>query len=101
MDGIDDWLERNYFPDYNRLLSSQSTSKSFAELAAGQINDFFVGWVKVAKGTGNVCYDVTSISSYAQQMPSVGTPTNPKRRHVSRTSYVGVFGNCYSSKYAT
>lgn len=71
MDGIDDWLERNYFPNYNRLLTSQSTSKIFADLAAGRINDFFIGWVKTAKSTGTVCYDVTSISSYAQQMSSV------------------------------
>ena len=71
MDGIDDWLERNYFPTYSRLLTSQSTSKIFASLAAGQINDFFVDWVKIAMGEGIVCYDVTSISSYAQQMPSV------------------------------
>jgi hypothetical protein len=71
MDGIDDWLGRNYFPDYGRVLTSQSTSKIFADLPAGQINDFFVSWVKSAMGTGAVCYDVTSISSYAQQMPSV------------------------------
>ena len=71
MDGIDDWLQRNYFPNYSRLLTSQSTSKIFAALAAGQINDFFVGWVKVAMGEGTVCYDVTSISSYARQMPLI------------------------------
>ena len=71
MNGIDDWLERNYFPHYNRLLTSQSTSKIFTALTAGQTNDFFVDWVKVTMGTGTVCYDVTSISSYAQQMSSV------------------------------
>ena len=71
MDGIDDWLERNYFSNYGRLLTSQSSSKIFAALTAGQINEFFVGWVKVAMGAGTVCYDVTSISSYAQQMSSV------------------------------
>ena len=71
MDGIDDWLKNNYFPDYNRLLASQSTSKIFADLTVGRVNNFFVDWVKVAKSQGSVCYDVTSISSYAQQMPSV------------------------------
>lgn len=71
MDGIDDWQERNYFPSYNRLLNSQSTSRIFSELTAGQVNGFFVGWVRTAMGIGAVCYDVTSISSYAQQMSSV------------------------------
>lgn len=71
MDGIEDWLQRNYFPNYTYLLTSQSTSKIFAALTIPQINKFFVRWVKVAMGTGSVCYDVTSISSYAQEMPSV------------------------------
>jgi transposase len=71
MDGIDDWLQRNYFPDYNRLLTSQSTSRIFSGLTAGQINNFFISWVKAVMGDGTVCYDVTSISSYAQQMPSI------------------------------
>jgi len=71
MDGIDDWLQRNYFPDFNRMLTSQSTSKIFAALTARQMNDFFVAWIKSAMGTGTVCYDVTSISSYAQQMSTV------------------------------
>jgi len=71
MDGIDDWLQRNYFPDYRRLLTSQSTSNIFASLTITQINKFFSGWVKVAMGTGSVCYDVTSISSYAKEMPTI------------------------------
>jgi transposase len=71
MDGIDDWLQRNYFANYDSLLDSQSTSKVFGALAQSQIHDFFVGWVKVAMGEGSVCYDVTSISSYAQEMADV------------------------------
>jgi hypothetical protein len=71
MDGIDDWQQRNYFPNCNRLLTSQTTSKIFAALTTGQVNNFFAAWVKTAKGEGAVCYDVTSISSYARQMPAV------------------------------
>jgi transposase len=71
MDGIDDWLLRNYFPGYSRLLSSQSTSKIAASLTPRQRDAFFTNWVKKALGEGTVCYDVTSISSYSQQMPDV------------------------------
>lgn len=71
MDGIDDWRQRNYFPGSGRSLTSQSTSKIFAGLSARPINDFFSGWVEKTIGEGVVCYDVTSISSYARQMPSV------------------------------
>jgi len=71
MDGIDDWQQRNYLPDYNRLLTSQSTSKIFTGLTVGQTNRFFTEWVKLAMQACTVCYDVTSISSYAQNMTSV------------------------------
>lgn len=71
MDGIDDWQERNYFPGFNKLLTSQSTSRFFASISTKQQNDFFKSWVKRALSGGSVCYDVTSISSYSQEMTSV------------------------------
>ena len=71
MDGIDDWQIRNYFPDYSRILNSPTTTKIFGDLTARQVNNFFISWVKAAKCAGTVCYDVTSISSYAQQMSTV------------------------------
>jgi transposase len=71
MDGIDDWQQRNYFPNYDRLLSSQSTSKIFASLTEKQRVEFFKHWVKTALNNGTVCYDVTSVSSYAQDMPTI------------------------------
>lgn len=71
MDGIDDWQERNYFPGFTRLLTSQSVSRIFASLSATTQNDFFRSWVKRVLSGGSVCYDVTSISSYAQEMTTV------------------------------
>jgi transposase len=71
MDGIEEWLPRNYFPGYRRFLSSNSTSDVFASLTDHHRNGFFKLWVKKALGSGTVCYDVTSISSYAQEMPDI------------------------------
>jgi hypothetical protein len=71
MDGIDDWMQRNYYPGYDRILTSQSTSRIFASLSDKQRNDFFLNWIKTAFSGGGVCYDVTSISSYAKEMPEV------------------------------
>ena len=71
MDGIDDWQQRNYFPGYSRLLTSQSTSSIFASITHKQREDFFKLWVKNSLGDGSVCYDVTSISSYSEEMTSV------------------------------
>jgi transposase len=71
MDGIDDWQQRNFFSGYHRLLNSQTTSKIFAWLKnVGRIS-FFKKWVKQALSDASVCYDVTSISSYSQEMTSV------------------------------
>lgn len=71
MDGIDDCLQRNYFPGFKHLLTSQATSKIFASLTPQQQIEFFKYWVKKALSGGSVCYDVTSISSYSQKMPAV------------------------------
>jgi transposase len=90
MDGIDDWQSRNYFPNYNRLLNSSSTTKIFADLTAKQINDFFTGWVKVAMGAGTVCYDVTSISSYAKQMSTVERGYNRDGENLAQFN-LGIF----------
>ena len=71
MDGIDDWQQRNYFPGYSRLLTSQSTSTIFASLSAVKRDEFFKLWVEKALNGGSVCYDVTSVSSYSQSMTTV------------------------------
>jgi transposase len=72
MDGLEDWQQRNYFPNHKRKLSSQATSKIFSSLTADQMNHFFTDWVKKNMSDGcGVCYDVTSISSYAKEMTSV------------------------------
>jgi transposase len=71
MDGIDDWQVRNYFPDTARTLNSQMTSRICGALSYEQRNAFFKSWVKQSLTNGTVCYDVTSISSYSQEMVSV------------------------------
>ena len=71
MDGLDDWQQRNFFPGFNRLLTSQTTSRLFAAFSPRQREDFFKFWVNTASGNQSVFYDVTSISSYAQHMPAV------------------------------
>lgn len=78
MDGLDDWLTRNYIPDFNRLITSQTASRIFASITAAQRHCFFTQWVSHAFHGGkerfafqSVCYDVTSVSSYSREMPEV------------------------------
>jgi transposase len=71
MDGIDDWQRRNYFSGFRELLTSQRTSRMFANITFERRLKFFKSWVKTALTGGSVCYDVTSISSYSHEMISV------------------------------
>ncbi len=90
MDGIDDWQQRNYFPGPRRLLTSQSTSKLFGTLSAQQINRFFSDWVKIFLGDRTVCYDVTSVSSYAQHIPAVERGYNRDGENLAQFN-IGMF----------
>ena len=92
MDGIDDWQQRNYFPDYNRLLTSQSTSRIFGDMTIAQKNKFFTEWVKLTLHACAVCYDVTSISSYAQNMTSVERGYNRDGERLAQFN-LGLFCN--------
>jgi transposase len=90
MDGIDDWLLRNRPPGYSRRLASQSVSKVFASLSPDIRERFFRRWISATSRGGTVCYDVTSVSSYAKGMPSVERGYN--RDHDDLPQYnIGMF----------
>jgi len=93
MDGVEDWQERNYFPRRRRKLSSQATSKLFSSLTAGQMNNFFTDWVKINIDDGcSVCYDVSSISSYAKEMVTACRGYNRDREKLAQFN-LGIFCN--------
>ncbi len=71
MDGMEDWQVRNYLPDCKQVITSQHASRIFASITPSQRMRFFQRWIPTALTGESVCYDVTSISSYAQNMPSV------------------------------
>ncbi len=71
MDAIDDWLERTLVSGYSKSLSSQSTSRLFESISLPKTHDFFKKWIAVGRTGENVCYDVTSISSYSRTMTDV------------------------------
>jgi len=71
LDAIDDWLERTLVPGYFKSLNSQSTSRLFESIFPSKTHEFFKKWVVVGRTSENVCYDVTSISSYSRTMTDV------------------------------
>jgi transposase len=71
MDGIDDWLERTYFENFTKILNSQGVSRLFESISESKTHAFFKAWVGAVLCGGNVCYDVTSVSSYSRTMTNV------------------------------
>lgn len=71
MDGINDWLERTLIPNYHKSLNSQGTSRLFESISPSKTHEFFKKWIARARVSENVCYDVTSISSYSLTMTDV------------------------------
>jgi len=71
IDGIEDWQQKNHLPNQTKPLTTQTTSKLFTTQTETQRNKFFTQWIKINLNKTNICYDVTSVSSYAKEMPSV------------------------------
>lgn len=71
MDAIDDWLDRTLIPGYSKHLNSQNTSKLFESISPSKTHEFFKKWISLSLTGDNVCYDVTSISSYSRTMTDV------------------------------
>lgn len=71
MDHMADWQERNYFPQVGYSITSSEASRLFAAITPEERINFFRSWIKRHYSGKSVCYDVTSISSYAAGMPEV------------------------------
>ncbi len=65
---LDDFCE-TYVTDSK--LNSQSASELFASLDEGQMNAFFREWIAGVQEKEYLAYDVTSISSYSEQMAEI------------------------------
>ena len=90
LDGMEDWQERTFLEKCDRVLTSQEASRIFESITHEKRMQFFREWIPAALTNGTVCYDVTSISSYAQNMPSVERGYN--RDHEDLCQYnLGMF----------
>ena len=90
LDGMEDWQERTFLEKCDRVLTSQEASRIFESITHEKRMQFFRKWIPAALTNGTVCYDVTSISSYAQNMPSVERGYN--RDHEDLCQYnLGMF----------
>lgn len=90
MDGIDDWQQDNYLPGLKNRLTSQSTSRIFSQISEDSRREFFTHWIKNSLHGDSACYDVTSVSSYSEEMPSIERGYNRDGEKLSQFN-VGVF----------
>lgn len=71
MDHMAEWQERNYLSDIDHPVTSPEASRFFSSITQEERIAFFRLWVKRHYGGKSVCYDVTSVSSYATNLPEV------------------------------
>ena len=71
MDEIKYWSSENFFPLVTKSQTSQSTSRFFESITDEQKMEFFRNWIKLNATNDNICYDVTSISSYSKNLSFV------------------------------
>lgn len=92
MDGIDDWLNRTLLPGYLKSLEPQSTSRFFELVFLPSAHKFSKIWVALARTGENVCYDVTSISSYSRTITNVEYGYNHDSKDLVQFN-IGMFCN--------
>jgi transposase len=71
IDGIEEWMEKSFFPFNHSNLTSQKCSKIFENLTPTVRHIFFKEWVRHKSAGKKIYYDVTSISSYSDEMIDV------------------------------
>jgi hypothetical protein len=90
LDGIDIWLENSYFNINHSKLTSQGTSKIFSELDKSTRYKFFKDWNQHIALGKRVYYDVTSVSSYSDEIADVEFGYNRDGEHL-RQFNIGMF----------
>jgi len=90
LDNIDDYQQKTFLPNQQTPLTSQTTSHLFTTQTETQRNKFFTNWIKTTLNQGSICYDVTSISSYAKEMTSVERGYNRDNENLPQYN-IGLF----------
>ena len=76
MNKLLDWSTKQYFENPHCLFTSQAVSRIFSAITYEDRLAFFEAWIEMKLTSKNVCYDVTSFSSYSENLPSVSRGYN-------------------------
>jgi transposase len=69
---VDEWTKTVYsFMKWNKNYRNQRASDLFSSITDSQISSFFSRWIEACDETDSVAYDVTSISSYSDNLTLV------------------------------
>lgn len=101
---LDDYCEKNYTIN-NTFISGKETTNLFKKITLEKRQKFFNEWTKLIKDNECIAYDVTSISSYAQDISDVDYGYNRDKEDLpqinlgmfySQTSKTPLFYNVYN-----
>lgn len=72
------------------VITSQVLSELYSDILMPDCYDFFRRWIKLCCEDDYVCYDVTSISSYSEQLPLISFGYNRDHENLPQAN-VGMF----------
>lgn len=89
---LDDWMEETHFDFEVSLLTTQNVSRLYSGIGGnGQcIEQFKKSWFAKVKNDDIIAYDVTSISSYSEQMAQIEYGYNRDHEKLAQVN-VGMF----------
>ena len=99
--GVSDWMEENFF-DYNTpLLTTQSISKLYSQLGSSEekLESFKSKWFNKIKEEEIIAYDVTSISTYSDNIAIAAMGYNRDKENLEQIN-LGMFCGLSSKKPA-
>lgn len=76
----------------NSVLTADSAYKLFSDIDKVEITEFFRKWAPAQIENDVACYDVTSLSSYAEQIPGVEYGYNRDKEELPQLN-IGMFSN--------
>ena len=87
----DDWIDETY-PYDNVKLKSQDISRIFQVIDYKRRMDFFKTWIYAREQNEYIVYDVTSFSSYSQEMESLEWGYNRDSDDLAQINYAMYYG---------
>ena len=85
-----DHFTQNNFCFTSKIITSESLSQLYKDISQSMCNDFFRSWIRKCCQNDYICYDVTSVSSYSDNLPFVEWGYNRDKERMPQFN-IGMF----------